>query len=127
MNAFAALKLVHVSCVVISISLFLIRAGHRFAKGTAPAGFAYRVLPHINDTVLLLSAIGMLWVLALNPLRIGWLTAKIIALGFYILFGTLALKGDRPNAQRAFFLIAAILCFAYIVAVAITRRPGIWV
>ena len=40
-------------------------------------GRVARTLPHAVDTVLLASAIGLAWLLQLNPLTTPWLAAKI--------------------------------------------------
>ena len=53
-----------------------------------------KVLPHIIDTVFLLSGIGLILVLHLNVLQQGWLLTKIAALVLYIVLGMLALR--RP-------------------------------
>jgi uncharacterized membrane protein SirB2 len=52
-----------------------------------------------------------------------WLTAKVVALVAYIVLGAVALKYGRTKAVRSVALVAAILTFAYIVAVAVTRNP----
>jgi uncharacterized membrane protein SirB2 len=86
-----------------------------------------RVLPHINDTLLLTAAIAMLVVTRLNPLEQPWLMAKIIGLLAYIGVGTVALKRGRSKATRAKALVAALGIFAYIIAVAVTKQviPGV--
>ena len=54
-----------------------------------------------------------------------WLTAKVLALGVYIVLGTLALKRGKTRGVRTFALLMALATFAYIVAVALTRRADI--
>ena len=63
-------------------------------------------------------------VLQLNPLSTPWLAAKIAGLLAYIGLGVVALRPQRPPAQRALAWIAALLCFAQIVAVAITKQAS---
>ncbi len=94
---------------------------------------AARTLPHLVDTVLLLSALGMLWVAHLSPWALGWLRAKIVGLVCYIGLGVVALRGLRGSAQtqrhshrRAVALgawVAALVVFVYIVSVAVTKNP----
>jgi len=112
------LKIVHVTTVVISGSGLLLRgiavqAGWPVMKQTW-----VRVLPHIVDTILLLSAIGLCVQLSLYPLQQGWLTAKIVALLVYIVLGTFAIKRGKTLGQKRLFLLLAMLCFFYIVGVA---------
>jgi uncharacterized membrane protein SirB2 len=81
-----------------------------------------RIVPHINDTLLLTAAIAMLLVAGLNPLDQPWLLAKILGLLAYIGLGTLALKRGKTKPIRVKALIAALGVFGYIIAVAITKQ-----
>jgi len=56
----------------------------------------------------------------------GWLTAKFFGLLAYIGCGTMALKRGRTKEQRLLFLVLALLAYAYIVSVALTRSPVLW-
>ncbi len=59
-----------------------------------------KIIPHINDTVLLVSAI-ILVVLSLQyPITTAWINAKIIALLIYIILGTIALKRGKTMRIR---------------------------
>jgi uncharacterized membrane protein SirB2 len=58
-----------------------------------------------------------------SALQMPWLMAKIIALLLYIALGTLALKPGRSQPIRTLSWLAAIVTFAYIVSVAITKKP----
>jgi uncharacterized membrane protein SirB2 len=82
-----------------------------------------RVLPHVVDTLLLVSAIALAWQSSQYPFVQGWLTAKLLALIAYIGLGVMALKRGRTPAIRAKFFVAALLVFGYIVAVAVTKTP----
>ena len=50
-------------------------------------------------------------------------SAKFFGLLAYILCGTMALKRGKTPRQRLLFLILALVAFAYIVGVALTRNP----
>ena len=82
-----------------------------------------KILPHINDTVLLVSAIILASQWGWSAVQMPWLLAKIIALLVYIALGMLALKKGRNKTVRISAWIAAIFTFAYIVSVAITKKP----
>ena len=82
-----------------------------------------RVVPHVVDTLLLGSAIAMAVISAQYPLAQDWLTAKFIGLLAYILCGMMALRFGQNKATRGIFFTAALLAFAYIVSVALTRNP----
>jgi uncharacterized membrane protein SirB2 len=84
-----------------------------------------RVLPHLVDTLLLISALAMAWLSGQYPFVSDWLTAKLLALVAYILLGSYALKRGKHKAIRTRCFFLALLCYGYIVAVAVTRSPGI--
>src|SRR5699024_2919506 len=82
-----------------------------------------RIAPHVIDTILLASAIGLVLLLHQYPFVQGWLTAKVVALVVYIGLGTVALKRGRSKQLRLATWIAALLVFGYIVSVAIAHTP----
>jgi hypothetical protein len=59
------------------------------------------VLPHINDTFLLLFGVLLAVTLQMSPGQQPWLMAKLIALVIYIGLGVMALK--RPAAARSWW------------------------
>ncbi|MFC3152465.1 SirB2 family protein [Litoribrevibacter euphylliae] len=85
----------------------------------------WKILPHINDTLLLAAAIGLLVVYQWNPFVIPWLSAKLIALLVYIGLGMFALKFGKTLAQRRICFVAAIAVFGYIVMTAISKQ-ALW-
>jgi uncharacterized membrane protein SirB2 len=120
---FGLLKLVHVSCAALSVSGFTLRGYWMLRDDPRLQTRWARVLPHGIDTLLLLSAIGMLLSWGVSPLTLPWLLAKITALLLYIGLGMVALRFGRSVAvrRRAYFL--AIACYAYIICVAFSKNP----
>ena len=120
---YATLKLIHQSAVTISFAGFFARgigmlrdAGwirHRLAK----------TLPHVVDTVLIVSAVWLAWMLRLTPSNAPWIAAKIGGLIGYIVIGMVALRFGRTKAVRGGAWVLAMLTFAWIVSVAITKDP----
>lgn len=123
---YAQLRLLHVATVYVTLALFLLRSAWMLRDSPRLQQRWVRIVPHVNDTVLLASAIAMLVVAGINPLNQPWLVAKILGLLAYIGLGTIALKRGRTRAVRVKALIAALGVFAYIVAVAVTKQvvPG---
>ncbi|ARU56065.1 SIRB family inner membrane protein [Oleiphilus messinensis] len=80
-----------------------------------------RVLPHIVDTVLLVSAILLTLQIHQYPFVNDWLTAKLIALLAYIAVGTFALKRGKTKSLRILLFFIALAIFFYILAVARTH------
>ena len=82
-----------------------------------------RTLPHVVDTVLLLSALGLAWMLRLTPGNSSWLLGKIVGLVVYVMLGVVALRPGRPRVVRVAAWLAALSTVAWIVSVAITKTP----
>ena len=82
-----------------------------------------RILPHVNDTLLLASGIGLAVLLRQYPLVHGWLTAKFFALILYIVLGTVALRHGKTRDQRMAAWVAALFVFGYMASVAVTHDP----
>ena len=123
MTLFEALKHLHIGCAFLSIVGFTLR-GYWMLTGSAllrsrPA----RVLPHMIDTLLLASAVGMLLIWQLSPLQSDWLIAKIIALLVYIGLGMVALRFGKSRKTRVNAWLLALLAAAYIVSVAYSKSP----
>ena len=123
---YLALKHFHITCVVLSGAGFALRGW--WALGGSPLARARltRVLPHVVDSCLLLSAIGLAWMAGQYPFVHGWLTAKIVGLLAYIGLGMLALKPGRPMALRGGAFVAALATFSWIVSVALSKNPLGW-
>ena len=119
----ATLKLVHQVAVVLSFAGFFARGVGALMDAAWVRSRVARTLPHVVDTVLLLSALTMLWSLQLSPAATPWLLAKIVGLLVYIGLGMLALRPGRPRGVRALAWVAALLSFGWIVSVAITKSP----
>lgn len=120
---YIALKHVHVACVALSGTGFFLRGLWMLQDSPILQRRWVKVVPHVVDTLLLGSALTMAVISAQYPFAQDWLTAKFWGLLAYILCGTMALKRGRSKAQRAVFLVCALLAFAYIVSVALTRQP----
>lgn len=121
---YATLKLVHQVTVALSIAGFALRGAAALAGARWMRGRVARTWPHVVDTVLLVSALGLVWMLRLNPLATPWLAAKLVGLLLYIGLGMLALRPAVPRPVRIGAFAAALLCFAQIVAMAITKSVG---
>ena len=118
---YTALKYLHVSCVVLSGTGFVLRGIWMMQGSPMLARRWVRVLPHVVDTVLLASATALAVVIGQYPLVNAWLTAKVLGLIAYIVLGTIALKRGTTQRIRITAFCGAILVLAYIVAVALTK------
>lgn len=123
MELYATLRLIHIACVVVTAGGFLLRGAWMLSRSPLLNHRLTRTLPHLNDTVLLGSAVALAWIARLNPLDHSWLMAKLTGLVVYILLGSIALRRGRTQRVRAIAFFGALIAFGYIVAVALTRNP----
>jgi len=120
-NNYFIIKIVHIVCVALSASLFVLR-GVWVIQGSSNLALRWvRTAPHIVDTFLLLSAILLAIGLQQYPVTHGWLTAKVIALLIYIGLGMVAIRHGHNRQLRLTSWVVALVVLAYIIGVAITR------
>lgn len=124
--SYLVIKSIHISCVALTISLFLLRGIWMQQDSPRLQQRWVRILPHVIDATLLTSAILLAIRIGQYPGVNDWLSAKLLALLVYIGLGTIALKRGRSKRTRVLAWLGAILVFGYIVAVALTRQvvPG---
>jgi uncharacterized membrane protein SirB2 len=120
---FIALKTIHVAAAALSYTLFFLRGVWMIHQSPMLKRRWVRIVPHVNDTVLLVAAIGMTLLLHQYPGTSGWLTAKAIGLVVYIALGMIALRWGRTRKACIVAWIGAQGVFFYIVAVAATHNP----
>lgn len=121
--SYALLKMIHVSSVVLSYSLFFLRGIWLIRDSTNLRQRWVKILPHIVDTVLLTSAVFLAMTIQQNPLQNSWLTAKVAGLLLYIALGMVAIRFGKTRRTKIIAWVAAQCVFIYIVLVAITKSP----
>ena len=119
-------KSVHVLTVALSFTGFFVRGVWMLADSPILGRRWVKIVPQVVDTLLLVSAIGLLVQLRLSPLEQPWLLAKTLALAAYITAGLIALRPGRSKAVRLLAWLSALLIFLYIVSVAITKSVLGW-
>ncbi len=118
----ALLKHLHVLFALLSFIGFFVR-GIWMIQGSSLLRRKWaKVLPHINDTLLLVSALMLAVVLGYSPGDHPWLMTKIVALFVYIGVGVLAFRHPKKSVRVAAWLIALGI-FLYIVSVALYKHP----
>jgi len=121
--AYLILKNLHLTTIAITLTLFVLRGIWMMAGSPLLQARWVRIVPHVNDSLLLASGIGLAVLIRQYPLTHGWLTAKFFALIAYIVLGTIALKRGRTRGQRISAWFAALLMFGYMAAVARAHDP----
>jgi len=117
------LKTIHITCVAVTFVLFSGRGVLMLVDSPLLKARFLRIVPHVNDTLLLGSALWMAIISGHYPFAESWLTAKLVALIVYICLGMIALSHGRTKGSRETAWVFALLVFAYIVGVALTRSP----
>ena len=120
---YQGIKLLHISCALLSITCFSFRGW----KKLNDEGYQLRrvawSLTHINDSLLIACAVYLAIASQQYPLTDSWLSAKLFALILYIGLGMVVMRFGRNQQQRLVAYLLALLGFAYILAVALSRDP----
>lgn len=123
MNTYTLMLYTHVICVIVSISLFILRGYWMLTENNALNHRSVKITPHIVDTVLLASAIVLTIMISQYPFAENWLTVKFFALIVYIVLGTIALKRGKTKSIRIGAFAAALVTFGFILSVAWYHHP----
>lgn len=109
---YPAFKHLHLLFALLSIAGLLARAVLKMNGSSLLERKPVKILPHVNDTLLLLCGISLAVMAGFNPFVHLWLLAKLALLLAYIACGLFVLKWSSNNAQRILGLLAALGCFA---------------
>jgi len=120
------IKNAHMSLAILSLTGFVIRGWWSMRGATILQRRWVKITPHVVDTLLLTTAVLLMIILGQHPGNQSWILTKVIALVFYIGFGTLAIKRAPTPASKTIFFGLAIATFGYILGVAIAHHPASW-
>lgn len=118
----ALLKHLHMTFALLSFLGFFLRGIWMMTGSPLLQRKPIKVLPHINDTLLLVTAVALAFLIGYSPFQHGWLLTKIVALFVYIGLGVLAFR-HPTRAVRIGAWVAALIVFLYIVSVAFSKDP----
>lgn len=118
------IKHLHMLLAVISIAGFILRGVWMMTGSALLEKRLVRILPHVVDTLLLVTAIVLMVMVSQYPLIAGWVTAKVVGLVVYIVLGMIALRRGRTLGIRVVAFAGAILVFAWIASVAVSKTPS---
>lgn len=122
MNLYFAIKHSHVLLVVLTFVLFNIRYGLRLALPSKPLPRLLKILPHINDTLLLLSGLWLMHITHWMPfVNASWLGVKLVLLALYIVWGVVALRSAPRTGRSAFAYVMALTCIISMALLAIHK------
>lgn len=119
---YMALKHSHMLFIALSVSFLAVRF---LLSLRAPALLQkkfFKIVPHVVDTFLLLTAIGLMLTIQQYPFQTPWLTEKLFGLFAYIGLAMMALKG-RTLLMRWVGFVGALSWLVLIAKVAMTKNP----
>lgn len=120
---YAQIRLLHVSSALLSLAGFILRGIWMLRRSALLQHRLSRILPHINDTVLLASALTLAFQSGQTPWTMPWLSAKVIGLLIYIGLGVIALRRGPTQRIRCVAWVAAVIVFLWMLSVARLRTP----
>ena len=119
---FITFKIIHISTAVLSLCGFVVRGIWMMQSSQKLQHKWVKVVPHINDSILLVSAIVLVILSSQYPIWTTWINAKLFALLAYIVLGSIALKRGKNKAVCITAWWLAIFVFIYILGVATTKN-----
>lgn len=114
------MKELHILFIISSLASFIGRVILSEFKPELLQAKIYKILPHILDTLLLVSGIALVFQESWLSGEYGWIISKLVILLTYIIFGVLCMRAHGP--KRWLFFVAALASFAYIFIIAITKH-----
>jgi len=115
------IKNIHIICVAITMVLFTIRGVWMIQESHWLQQRWVKFIPHVIDSLLLISGLALVLILHQYPWTQTWLTAKLLALLFYIVMGSIALTIGKTKTIRIIAGIGALIILFYIITLALTR------
>ncbi|RZI40847.1 regulator SirB [Herbaspirillum sp. HC18] len=120
--SYFALKHLHMSFAALSGTLFFLRGIMMLRESPLLHKPWLARSSYVIDTVLLGSALTLVFWSRQYPFVLPWLTVKVFAVVAYIVVGAIALKRGKTKGIRTAALVVSLLIFAYIVKLAMTKQ-----
>lgn len=122
---YEGLKHFHLLTVVLSAVMLSVRYALMMMDSPKLSNRFLKIFPHINDTCLLLSGIGLIMVTGFIPFTPAapWLSDKLMCVLAYIALGFFALKLGGNKWLRTFAFLGALGWLAMAGKIAVTKMP----
>lgn len=121
---YQAIKHIHLGAVALSAVGFTVRGLASLTGAAWVQSRPAKIVPHVVDTVLLVSAIALAVTLHLNPASTPWLLAKIIGLVLYVALGVVTMRARMSKPLRVTAWVAALLVLGWMASVAVSKNPA---
>ncbi|HYD94829.1 MAG TPA: SirB2 family protein [Noviherbaspirillum sp.] len=120
--SYLALKHLHMTFAALSGALFFLRGIMMLRESPLLHKPWLNHGSYAIDTVLLGSALTLVFWSTQYPFVLPWLTVKVIAILAYIVAGAIALRRGKTKGMRTAAYAVALLLFGYIVKLAVTKQ-----
>ena len=121
-GTYTLLKSLHAGCAAATLGLFIWRTHLSLDGRRIPQRWLRRV-PDSVDALLLLSGVALVFVTGQYPFEQAWISIKLLMVVLYIGLGFVVLRFGRTLSARRTARGAALLVFAYIVWLAVSKSP----
>ncbi|KAA1150075.1 transcriptional regulator [Pseudoalteromonas sp. FUC4] len=113
---YLAVKHSHMAIAMLSVILFYVRAFSRMGSGKLAKNKVVMIGSHSIDTLLLVSALTLIFMAKINPFEQYWLLEKIVLVVIYIGIGAKSARQTKMAAKVAYVLVntAVILAIGYL-------------
>ncbi len=119
---YTAMKHSHLMFVVITLCLLNFRFFWKQCSPNKPLHKIFRIVPHINDTLLLITGGMMAYTIKYIPfVNANWLGLKLVLLLIYIGFGFMAIKSPARSLQAFAGYSLAMLSVGTMIYLAIAK------
>ena len=120
------IKNVHLLTVAITIFMFVLRFYWLRSGSAMLSRRLVRILPHANDTLLLLTGVSLVMINHFYPFtpQGSWLTEKLLGVIIYIALGFVALS-RRPRTDRTRWIafLVALIALVLVIKLALSKMP----
>ncbi|WP_144392541.1 SirB2 family protein [Pleionea sediminis] len=121
MEIYPIVKHLHMTFAGLSLLGFVIRGYWMISGSKMLNAKPVKIVPHIVDTILLVSAVILVVMSGMYPLKVDFVTLKLLLLVAYIVLGTFALKRGKTKTIKIVAFIAALATFFAIYWAAMTK------
>jgi uncharacterized membrane protein SirB2 len=122
MSGYLILKSIHMISAYLAIGLLLVFLVLDMFGKPNWRSTVFRLVPHVIYTLLIVTAVGLLFVSPWMVFVHGWVTAKLFLLFGYVAAATVALKDTRRTPIRAIAAVLALVQWVGIFYLA-TAKP----
>ncbi|MCK8106091.1 MULTISPECIES: SirB2 family protein [unclassified Pseudoalteromonas] len=109
---YLAVKHSHMAIAMLSVILFYIRSFSRMSSGKLAKNKLVFIGSHSIDTLLLISAITLVFMAKINPFEQLWLLEKIVLVVIYIAIGIISAKQTNTLPKIMYVVVNTIVILA---------------